>query len=84
MIPGDLFISYGDVHIYDNHKEQVDLQLSREDGLKTLPILKLVEDEILWNCASQGNFDEFKVEDFMLENYNSYPPIEGKLSTGLK
>ncbi len=67
---GDFVHTFGDVHIYDNHKEQVELQLSRTP--KTLPQMKLNE-EI-------SNIFDFSYKDFELINYDPYPPIKGKVA----
>ncbi len=68
--PGDFIHTFGDAHIYDNHVEQVTLQLSREP--KGLPIMKL-------NPAVKDIFG-FKFEDFSLENYDPHPGIKAKVA----
>lgn len=67
---GDFVHTFGDVHIYNNHIEQVQLQLSREP--RPLPTMKL-------NPAVKSLFD-FKYEDFTLENYNPYDAIKASVS----
>ena len=57
----------GDAHIYTNHFEQIDLQLSREP--KKLPIMKI-------NPNVTSIYD-FKYEDFTLEGYDPHPLIKG-------
>lgn len=68
--PGDFVHTFGDVHIYNNHIEQVNLQLQREP--RPLPILKI-------NPAVTDIFS-FKYEDFTLENYDPHPAIKGEVS----
>lgn len=68
---GDLIITAGDAHIYLNHLEQVDLQLSRTP-MPQLPIMKLNPDV--------KNIYHFKYEDFKLENYDPHPRITALIS----
>ena len=67
---GDFIHSFGDTHIYLNHLEQVNLQLTREPmklpKLKLNPLVKKIED--------------FKYEDIEILDYNSHPSIKGKIS----
>jgi thymidylate synthase len=64
--PGEFVHTFGDVHIYNNHIEQVKLQLSRQPfALPTMQINKEV----------QGIFD-YSYEDFTLLNYQSHPAIK--------
>ena len=67
---GDFIHTFGDTHIYLNHIEQVELQLSRDP--MPLPTLKLNEEV--------KNIEDFKFEDIDILNYNSHPPIKGKIS----
>lgn len=68
--PGDFVISLGDAHIYLNHLEQVNTQLSREPFV--LPTMKLNPD--------RKNLFEFKFEDFELQNYQCHPGIKAPIS----
>ena len=68
--PGDFVHTFGDVHIYSNHLEQVDLQLSRE--LKPLPNM--------WINPEIKDIFDFTYEDFKLENYDPHPHIKGKVA----
>ncbi len=65
--PGEFIHTFGDAHIYSNHMEQVELQLSRE--FRTLPTLKI-------NSEVKDIFG-FTFDDFTLENYNPHPHIKG-------
>lgn len=67
---GDFVHTFGDVHIYNNHIEQVKLQLSREP--RHLPTMKL-------NPKIKSIFD-FKYEDFKLEDYNPHDAIKADVS----
>lgn len=68
--PGEFVHTFGDVHIYTNHIEQVKLQLTREP--RSLPLMIL-------NPDVKDIFD-FKFEDFDLQNYDPHPHIKGEVS----
>ena len=67
---GDFVHTFGDVHLYNNHLDQVKLQLSRE--CRSLPLMKI-------NPAVKNIF-EFKLEDFELTNYDPHPHIKGAVA----
>ena len=67
---GDFVHTFGDVHLYNNHIEQTQLQLSREP--RPLPTMKINPDV--------KDIFSFKYEDFTLENYNPYPHIKAEVS----
>lgn len=67
---GDFVHTIGDAHIYNNHLEQVELQLSREPY--PLPKMKM-------NPEVTSLFD-FKYEDFELVDYEAHPHIAGKVA----
>ena len=68
--PGDFVHTFGDAHIYLNHLEQVELQLSRQP--MKLPKLML-------NSEITNIFD-FKYEDIIIEGYDSHSGIKGSIS----
>lgn len=68
--PGEFIHTFGDVHIYNDHREQVLLQLGRTP--RALPKMRI-------NPEVTDIFD-FKYEDFILEDYDPYPAIKGKVS----
>lgn len=82
MVPGEYIHTFGDVHIYDNHMDQVDEQLSREP--RPLPRLWFSPDTDWSYISNHLNFNELGASDFNLEGYNPHPRIKAKLSTGLK
>ncbi|MFA8300051.1 MAG: thymidylate synthase [Hyphomicrobiales bacterium] len=67
---GEFIHTLGDAHIYNNHQEQVKLQLSRSP--KNLP-------KMMINPEVKDIFD-FKFEDFELTDYNPHPHIKGEVS----
>jgi len=68
--PGDFVHTFGDVHIYSNHIEQVKLQLTRNPY--PLP-------EMIIKRSVKSIFD-FKYDDFELRNYKAHPHIRGEVS----
>ena len=67
---GDFVNSFGDVHLYNNHMEQAQLQLSREPY--PLPTMRL-------NPTVKDIFN-FQFEDFTLENYQHHPAIKAPVA----
>ncbi len=67
---GEFIHTFGDAHIYNNHIEQLELQLSREP--KPLP-------KMILNPEVKDIF-KFTFEDFKLENYDPHPAIKGSVS----
>ncbi|MGB1451441.1 MAG: thymidylate synthase [Marinirhabdus sp.] len=67
---GDFIHTFGDAHIYNNHMQQIKLQLSRNH--KNLP-------KMLLNPKVKDIFD-FTFNDFKLVDYNFHPPIKGSVA----
>lgn len=67
---GDFVHTFGDAHIYSNHFDQVREQITRKP--RSFPKM-LIERDI-------SSIDDFKFEDFKLENYDPYPPIKGDVT----
>jgi thymidylate synthase len=63
--PGDFVHTMGDVHLYNNHLDQAQLQLSRD--VRTLPTMKI--------HGQQSSILDFSLEDFELLDYNPHPHI---------
>jgi thymidylate synthase len=70
LLPGEFIHTFGDVHIYSNHLEQVKLQLSREP--RQLPSMQI-------NPEVRDIF-AFSYDDFQLLNYDPHPPIKAKVA----
>ncbi len=68
--PGDFVHTFGDAHIYSNHFEQVELQLSREP--RAYPTMRI-------NPDVKSIFD-FQYSDFTLENYDPHPAIKAPVA----
>ena len=68
--PGEFVHTFGDAHLYSNHLEQTELQLSREP--RALPQMRI-------NPAVKHIFD-FKFEDFELVNYDPHPHIKAAVA----
>lgn len=68
--PGYFVHTFGDAHIYQNHFDQVKEQIQRKP--LPFPIMKL--------NPKVKDIDDFKFEDFTLEDYQHHPPIKGKIT----
>ena len=63
-------LTYGDLHIYENHMEQIKEQLTREP----LPL------PTLWLNPDVKSIDGFTMDDIKLENYQCHPAIHGDMA----
>jgi thymidylate synthase len=70
MVPGDFVHTYGDLHIYQNHMDQVNEQLSREP--RPLPTMRI-------NPEVKDIFG-FSVDDFVLSDYSPHPAIKAEVA----
>lgn len=70
MIPGEFVHTFGDVHLYNNHIEQAQLQLTRKPF--ELPVMKL--------NPEVKNILDFRYEDFELQNYQSHGTIKAPVA----
>lgn len=68
--PGEFIHTYGDIHIYENHIEQVKEQLKRKP--RPFPTVKIV--------GKMNSLADFTPDKVVLENYNPYPPIKAELT----
>ena len=68
--PGEFIHTFGDAHLYTNHFEQAELQLSRD--FRPLPTMK-INPEV-------NNIFDFKFEDFELVGYDPHPHIKGAVA----
>jgi len=69
-VAGDLVYTIGDAHIYKNHFDQVNEQLSREP----LPLAKL------WLNPDIDDIDKFTIDDIRIEDYQSHPAIKAPVA----
>jgi thymidylate synthase len=88
---GNLIFSLGDVHVYENHIEQVQELILRQP--KELPSLKMnldwvIKDRSKLYHVNESDYidcfiEELEITDFTLENYNPHPPIKAPLNVGI-
>ncbi|HGY90030.1 MAG TPA: thymidylate synthase, partial [Planctomycetes bacterium] len=67
---GEFVHTFGDVHLYRNHLDAADLQLSREP--RSRPTLRL--------NPSVKDIDGFRIEDVVIENYDPHPSIKASVA----
>jgi thymidylate synthase len=70
--PGEFVWTGGDVHLYNNHMDQVEIQLSRRQDLRTMPKMK-INPEI-------KNIEDFTINDFELVDYNPHEAIRAPIA----
>ena len=70
--PGEFVWTGGDVHLYSNHLGQVEIQLSRRNDIRSLPIMKINPDK--------SKIEDFTIEDFELIDYNPHPGIRAPIA----
>jgi thymidylate synthase len=70
IAPGDFVHTFGDIHTYSNHQDQIKEQLQRKP--RPFPNVKL--------NPNVKNIDDFKFEDIIIENYHPYPSIKGEVT----
>jgi thymidylate synthase len=70
LAPGEFILTFGDVHLYENHLEQADLQLKRDP--RPLPRMEI-------NAEVTSLFD-FVYEDFTLVGYDPHPALPAKVA----
>lgn len=68
--PGEVIVSFGDLHAYSNHMEQIKEQMSREP--KTLPELKIIR--------KPDSIYGYKFEDFEVVDYDAHPNIKAPVA----
>ncbi|MEI7810270.1 MAG: thymidylate synthase [bacterium] len=70
--PGEFVWTGGDVHLYLNHQEQAELQLSRKNDIRPLPTMKI--------NPNKNKIEDFTIEDFELINYNPHDAIRAPIA----
>jgi len=76
--PKYLIISFGDLHIYKNHLEQVELLLSREP--RPLPVLEINDGDSRVGLAPLERLLSMRYTDLKLDGYDSWPKIEAEVA----
>lgn len=69
---GEFVWTGGDVHLYSNHLEQADLQLTRRDDIRPMPTMKINSDV--------KNIEDFTIDDFELIDYNPHDSIKAPIA----
>jgi thymidylate synthase len=79
MVPGTLVGDLTNVHIYNNHIEQMEEQISRDPYEYSYPKL-VITNNTTWGNGIDEMLGSVMISDFQVEGYESYPPIKGELS----
>jgi thymidylate synthase len=79
MVPGTLVGDLTNVHIYNNHIEQMEEQISRDPHKHKYPNL-VIGNNTTWGNGIDEMLGSVIISDFQVEGYESYPPIKGELS----
>ena len=69
---GEFVWTGGDVHLYSNHMEQAELQLSRRNDIRSLPKMKI--------NSEKKNLEDFTIDDFELVDYNPHDSIKAPIA----
>ena len=72
LTPGEFVWTGGDTHLYLNHLEQADLQLSRTNDIRPMPTMKI--------NTEKKNIEDFTIEDFELVGYNPHDAIKAPIA----
>ncbi len=70
--PGEFVWTGGDVHLYSNHSEQVETQLSRRNDIRPLPTMKINSEKM--------KLEDFTIDDFELVDYNPHEGIKAPIA----
>jgi thymidylate synthase len=72
LAPGEFVWTGGDTHLYLNHLEQADTQLSRKNDIRPMPTMKI--------NPTKKNVEDFTIEDFELIDYNPHDSIKAPIA----
>jgi thymidylate synthase len=70
--PGEFVWTGGDTHLYSNHMEQVETQLSRKNDIRPMPKMKINPDKM--------KLEDFIIDDFELVDYNPHEAIKAPIA----
>ncbi|MCX6747444.1 MAG: thymidylate synthase [Candidatus Nomurabacteria bacterium] len=72
LTPGEFVWTGGDVHLYSNHLEQAELQISRQNDIRKMPRMVI--------NPEKKNLEDFTIEDFELLDYNPHESIKAPIA----